>query len=389
MRRNFVRGLGVATLGGGVTAYVAYQTDEGTRRMLTAYSQFGPVVLHYRFVELKQKLFPRTEEEDETEWRALDHRYAASTVAKLGELQGMYSKYGQTAAGFTNTFSDTWVQELRKLEDRVPARSIDVVQQTILQETGQPASELFSAFDEVPLGSASIGQVHRATLKDGREVAVKVQYPDSERLFRKDMATIRTFFRVVAPEQLFSLNELEKQNALELDYRNEAASLVEVGENMRRHGFAPAEVVVPQPLSALSTKRMLVMELLPGPKLIDGLRAYGRVMAAKQGRTLEQLEAEMRQRFDEHGAPSKYSGPTARQIAAYLAWLRFWDGVRNIGVSAFNHTIGVPLRRQLEHRHSTMPPNAPLLIDTLMRVHGAQLLLDGVFNAGAAVFFAQ
>jgi aarF domain-containing kinase len=298
----------------------------------------------------------------------------------------MYSKYGQTAAGFTNTFSDTWVQELRKLEDRVPARSIDVVQQTILQETGQPASELFSAFDEVPLGSASIGQVHRATLKDGREVAVKVQYPDSERLFRKDMATIRTFFRVVAPEQLFSLNELEKQNALELDYRNEAASLVEVGENMRRHGFAPAEVVVPQPLSALSTKRMLVMELLPGPKLIDGLRAYGRVMAAKQGRTLEQLEAEMRQRFDEHGAPSKYSGPTARQIAAYLAWLRFWDGVRNIGVSAFNHTIGVPLRRRLEHRHSTMPPNAPLLIDTLMRVHGAQLLLDGVFNAGGGCF---
>jgi aarF domain-containing kinase len=211
---------------------------------------------------------------------------------------------------------------------------------------------------------------------------VKVQYPESERLFKKDMATIRGFFRVVAPEQLYSLNQLEKQNALELDYTNEAASLIEVGENMRRAGFAPAEVVVPQPIGELCKRRMLVMELLPGPKLIDGLRAYGRVMAAKQGTTLEQLEAEMRRRFDEGATPPKYAGPSARQIAAYLAWMRFLDKCTNVAIGAFNGSIGRLLQRKLEYVHRTMPPNAPRLIDTLMRVHGHQLLVDGVFNAG-------
>ena len=101
--------------------------------------------------------------------------------------------------------SDTWVQELRKLENQIPARSAAVVAQTILEETGRPMSETFASFDEVPLGSASIGQVHRATLKNGREVVVKVQYPDSARLFRKDMDTIRGFMSIFAPEQLFML----------------------------------------------------------------------------------------------------------------------------------------------------------------------------------------
>ena len=69
---------------------------------------------------------------------------------------------------------------------------------TIAEDTGQEVSELFSEFDPTPLGSASIGQVHRARLRsDGTEVAVKVQYPDAGRLFRSDMATIKGFFKLV------------------------------------------------------------------------------------------------------------------------------------------------------------------------------------------------
>ena len=139
---------------------------------MTVYASFIPVVLHYRFVQTKHRVWPVSEEVASSEWRALDQRYAVPTVAKLAELQGMYTKYGQTAAGFTNTLSDAWVQELRKLEDQVPPRPAAVVHQTILEETGKSAAEIFASFDETPLGSVSIGQVHRATLLVGREVAV-------------------------------------------------------------------------------------------------------------------------------------------------------------------------------------------------------------------------
>ena len=190
-------------------AYAAYkhQTDDGFRRAVTLYTNIGPVVAHYRLVEAKQAWWPhRTKAEASDEWRALDQRYAAQVVRGLEGLQGMYTKYGQIASGMTNTFSNIWIEELRKLEDAVPPRPTEVVMRTILEETGRPASELFSSFDETPLGSASIGQVHRATLRaDGSEVAVKVQYPNASHLFRSDMATIRGFFKIAAPEQVVTL----------------------------------------------------------------------------------------------------------------------------------------------------------------------------------------
>ena len=115
----------------------------------------------------------------------------------------MYVKYGQMAAGFTNTFGDEWIGEFRKLENEVPPRPIETIYKTIEEETGKPLEETFSSFDPIPLGSASIGQVHRAVLKsNGQHVAVKVQYADSQRLFRNDIKTIRTFCELLAPEHI-------------------------------------------------------------------------------------------------------------------------------------------------------------------------------------------
>ena len=193
----------VGTAAVGAYGGYKYQTDEGARRAIIVYGSFGPVVAHYRMVEARLKVFPVSASAASAEYRRLDELYAESTVRVIGELQGMYTKYAQTCAGLTNTLSDSWIQEMRKLEDSVPPRSHETVLQTILEETGKPARETFATFDPHPIGSASIGQVHRATLTDGREVAVKVQYPDSERLFQKDMATIRGFFTVAAPENLY------------------------------------------------------------------------------------------------------------------------------------------------------------------------------------------
>jgi len=151
---------------------------------------------------------------------------------------------------------------------------------------------------------------------------------------------------------------------------------------MIRHGFEPREVLVPKALPELSTARMLVMELVPGPKLIDGIREYAAGWAQKHGTTLHDLEVAARQRVENEGIPSKYDGPSAWQISLYRKYLRLRDGIVNTGISLYNGTMGwmIP-SSSFQYQHSVLPPNAPRIVDTLMRVHGYQMLVDGEFNA--------
>lgn len=367
---------------GGTVGYglYMYQTDEGSRRGIQAYFTFVPVILHYRWLEARETYLGQSVTAED--WQALDDRYAVPTVAKLGELQGMYCKYGQTAAGFTNTLGPAWIHELRKLEDQVPPRSVECVVETIQQETGGRLEDLFESIDPVPLGSASIGQVHRAVLRQtGQAVAVKVQYPEAQKLFRGDMRTIRSLCEILAPEQLVMLNALEKENVKELDYQNEAHNLQTIQANMTRHGFQPREVVVPTPLVNISTSRMLVMDLLPGVKLIDGIHDYYRQWASQHGTTLNELEEEARRRIEIEGIPSKYTGPSAWQVGLYRTCLRANDGIRNAGIRLYNGTVGW-FTQPFEYYRTVLPPNTPRIVDTLMRVHGYQLFADGFFNAG-------
>mmetsp|Transcript_35815 Transcript_35815/g.39882 ORF Transcript_35815/g.39882 Transcript_35815/m.39882 type:complete len:572 (-) Transcript_35815:658-2373(-) len=373
----------------GCIAYGVYvgvvEADEGTKRAFKAYKTLVPVVVHYRWVEARHKYFSMiipSDEEKDKDWKSLDEQYAKPTVAQLAELQGMYCKYCQSAAGFTNTFGPAWIKEFRKLENDVPPRPIEEIYQTIREETGKPVDETFSYFETVPLGSASIGQVHRARLKDGgKEVAVKVQYSEAQDLFQEDLYTIRSFTERFAPEQIVLLNAIEKQNATELDYKNEANNLLEVSTNMTRHGFQPREMKIPRPLSEMTTTKMIVMDLLSGPKLIDGVREYYSTWAQQQGTTLADLEQEAIVRIEKEGFPTKYVGPSALQISLYRQYLRMRDSLLNIAIATYNGTAGW-VAPALDYRQSSpLPPNIPRMIDLLMRVHGQQLLNDGVFNS--------
>jgi len=382
---------GSLLVGGVGTGSYLYSTDEGMKRSVQAYSTFVPVILQYRWTEIKDKYGLATVTEQD--WEDLDEQYAASTVEKLGQLQGMYSKYGQTAAGLTNTLGDAWIRELRKLENEIPPRPLSVVKQTIEEETNKPLEETFSYFSETPMGSASIGQVHRAILKEtGQEVAVKVQYPNAQQLFTKDIHTIRTMCEWFAPEQVVTMEALEKQNSSELDYTNEANNLKEIGANMTKHGFQPKEARVPKPYKDLATKRMLVMELLPGPKLIDGMRAYYEEYAKSQGTTLKRMETLHRKKIEEEGIPDRYDGPSATTLAAIQKVMKLRDGLVNTFVIGTYNVFVAPIVRavtfrknkdagKIKYLHTSIPPNTPRIVDTLMRVHGYQLLVDGLFNA--------
>jgi len=390
LARIGAKAAGTILAGGlGGTSYL-YATDEGMKRSVQAYTTFAPVIIHYRATELKDKYAIAVSDE---EWEALDEKYAQPTVEKLGQLQGMYSKYGQTAAGLSNTLGDAWIRELRTLENEIPPRPLQVVQQTIEEETKKPLEETFSEFQAKPMGSASIGQVHKATLRStGEQVAVKVQYPEAQVLFTKDIHAIRFLCEWFAPEQVCTLEALENQNKAELDYTNEAQNLQEIGDNMKKHGFQPSECLVPQPFPEFTTKRMLVMELLPGPKLIDGMRKYYAEYAKKQGTTLKRMETQMKRKMEKEGIPDRYDGPSASQIASYQRLMKFRDGLVNTLVIGSYNNLVAPIVKlfkwnkpdadgKVDYLRTSIPPNTPRIIDTLMRVHGTQLLVDGLFNA--------
>jgi len=392
---------------GGTIGYGAYQyqTDDGSRRGIQAYAAFVPVVLHYRWLEAQETYLKDYVSITDDDYRKLDEKYAVATVQKLGELQGMYCKYGQTAAGFTNTLGDRWIVELRKLENKVPPRSFECIRETIETETGRKLEDIFESIDPIPLGSASIGQVHEAVLRKHppqggaagnmdenrttpRRVAVKVQYPEAHQLFQGDMRTIRSMCEYLAPEQLVMLTAIEKQNTSELDYAHEAANLQTVHQNMTKHGFLPHQVVVPKPIPLLvspskpPSTRVLVMELVPGQKLIDGIHDYWRVWAKRHGTTLEQLETEAREKIEIEGIPNKYDGPSASQLVWYQRWLRTKDALGNLGIAVYNKGFGKLVGGEsIPYKRSILPPNIPRIVDALMRVHGYQLLSDGFFNA--------
>src|SRR5690606_37928788 len=110
---------------------------------------------------------------------------------------------------------------------------------------------------------------HRARLKGGREVVIKVMLPDSEDLFKGDMKTIKAFCKLAQPEHLVMLDEVEKQFKTEFDYRREGQNL-----NIVRQNIMPTwsdRVVIPEPIFA--TKEVLVMDYIKGIKLVDGLQA--------------------------------------------------------------------------------------------------------------------
>jgi len=343
------------------------------------YSAFAPVVLHYRFLEARHALAPPSSEaQGAAEWEDLHDRYSPRVIEAMRGLQGYYVKVGQSLAGRTDTLPPQYTERLRGLEDQCPARPASEVRGIIERSLRRPLGEVFSSFEERPLGTASIGQVHRARLRrSGAEVAVKVMDPRAEGLFRSDMRTAKGFCRLFAPEQLIILDEIERQFLTEFDYRKEAEHLRVVRDNMRPFKRL---VKVPDVHESVCTREVLVMEYLPGRKLVEAIREQGEAYAQRQGRTFRDLEREMHERVKREGLPPPYSGPPAWQIDAYRWALRARDACLNGGRAVAN-MLGWPLGWRFEYARSEAPLNAARTMDVLMRVMGHQVLRDGYFNA--------
>lgn len=199
------------------------------------------------------------------------HEAAAESLYRLAvDLKGLYIKSGQFIGTRTDVVPEPYSRSLSRLQDQVPARPMAVVRQTIESELKRPIEALFATFDERPIGSASLAQVHRATLPDGREVVVKVQYPEVAGLVRLDIRNLRTIVGIVArrePNFDFRavVNEIASQVPLELDFEREAEMTRRIRENLR----GVPGVVVPQVIDDHVARKVIVTEYIHGARLLD------------------------------------------------------------------------------------------------------------------------
>ncbi|WNH54639.1 ABC1 kinase family protein [Stenotrophomonas oahuensis] len=192
-------------------------------------------------------------------------------VTDLESLGPTFVKLGQMLSTRPDMVPVEFATALERMQEKVAPIPVERIYAIIEQELGASVSKLFARFDPAPLGCASIAQVHRAQLHDGREVAVKVQKPEVAAQLRSDLEVLRSF--ALAADHLTQvgrrvrlrdwLNEFAKTLMQELDYQAEAENLQRFGQHLRPF----KRLWVPQPIWDYCSHRVLTMELAQGVRV--------------------------------------------------------------------------------------------------------------------------
>ena len=210
---------------------------------------------------------------DEGRSRALERRHietAQQVVTVLGTMKGAAMKLGQVMSFLDvglvpEEFREEFQRKVGELRDAAPKVRFDDMRKVIEADLDEPLDEAFADFDPDPIAAASIGQVYRATLPDGRDVAVKVQYPGVANAVRADMQNLGLIMRLlarVAPglDAKSIADEVRKRINEELDYELEAQNQRSLRRIYRGHPF----IVIPDVVTRLSRERVLVTEYVEG-----------------------------------------------------------------------------------------------------------------------------
>jgi ubiquinone biosynthesis protein len=196
---------------------------------------------------------------------------AEQLARDLEALGPTFIKLGQLLSTRADLLPPAYIEALTRLQDDVAPFSFADVERIVEAELGVRLSKGFGMFESEPIAAASLGQVHRAALRDGRLVAVKVQRPGIDKRVAEDMETLGELaafldkYGGMNERADFSamMAEFRKATLAELDYRNEAGNLRTLGEHLS--GFR--SIVVPQPVDNYTTSRVLTMDYVLGTKV--------------------------------------------------------------------------------------------------------------------------
>ncbi len=190
---------------------------------------------------------------------------ALKLIGTMGYLRGAIMKVGQLLGNLPHLVPDEIATTLERLQFEAPPMHYALIREVFLDEFGQDPSEMFASFEKTACAAASLGQVHRAVLKSGERVAVKIQYPNMAATIRSDLAALR---KIVLPMKLTSegryifghLDDIEKMLTAETDYVAEARMLRKV-----QTLFTPDDrIVVPRVWDTFSSERVLTTDFLSG-----------------------------------------------------------------------------------------------------------------------------
>lgn len=218
----------------------------------------------------------RNAEDRESARGKLDAKAGEHLAQTLGELKGAVMKLGQLASQAADVLPREISEPLKQLQKQAPPMSFQVIRRQVEKELGRPVSELFRELDAKPYAAASIGQVHRGVLHDGREVVVKVQYPGVAASCDTDLRQLKLALRMarvvkVDREVLDDLfDEIRARLHEELDYVQEARNM----DLFRDFYAGESKIVIPATVPALCTPRILTMELEHGDALDQLGEAY-------------------------------------------------------------------------------------------------------------------
>jgi predicted unusual protein kinase regulating ubiquinone biosynthesis (AarF/ABC1/UbiB family) len=211
--------------------------------------------------------------------------------SNLLDLGPTFIKVGQLFSTRADIFPSEYVEELAKLQDKVPAFSYEQVEKIVEQELSKKIPELFHSFEQIPLAAASLGQVHKAVLHSGESVVVKVQRPALKQLFEIDLKILRGITRYFQSHPKWGkgrdwLGIYEECCRIlweEIDYLNEGRNADQFRRNFRTYNW----VKVPRVYWRYASPRVLTLEYAPGIKIsqYDALEAAGldRKVLARQG----------------------------------------------------------------------------------------------------------
>lgn len=197
------------------------------------------------------------------------------------ELGPTFIKLAQVLSNRPDMLPAPLIDELEKLQDNVPAVPFEEIKATIEEETGNRLEDIFQTFNERPLATASIGQVHKARLINGKEVVVKIQRPGVKELVHRDLAiltdAVNRADRYLKKQGILNAMDMvrsfERSMQKELDYRTEARNL----ERFRNLYKSYKNFYIPASLREYSTEKVMVMEFVSGCKISDvaQIKAWG------------------------------------------------------------------------------------------------------------------
>ncbi|MEM9860346.1 MAG: AarF/UbiB family protein [Myxococcota bacterium] len=234
-----------------------------------------PIYLGYAWLMIRRRLgVPASAER----WERTHQRSAARFVRVAQDMKGGLIKLGQIISTRVDLVPATWIEQLTPLQDKVEPADWSVVEKHLEREFGETPEDRFETIEKRACAAASFGQVHRATTKDGRSVALKVRYPDIKLKLACDLSALRLavpFFNLFVPKVPLGAiyGEIGRALEAELDYRSEAR----FGRIIRKNLAEMAGVSIPEVIDEHSTDSVLCTEFFEGLKVTDaeGLKAAG------------------------------------------------------------------------------------------------------------------